>query len=102
MINHCHQKNRILITAKLYPTRCRQSPVIFFSILGTVPVPVLLGKNSLIFPSIGKISDIYLKTSKNGKNVMISVTVICFLKVNKIGLGHMKISIIPCHKYQIN
>ena len=31
MINHCHQKNRILITAKLYPTRCRQSHILYFA-----------------------------------------------------------------------
>ena len=58
-------------------------PRIFFSILGTVPVPVQLGKKPM-----GKVSNIYLKTSKNGKNVMISVTVICFLKVNNMTETH--------------
>ena len=29
-----------------------------------------IGKNCLILPSVGKINDIYLKTSENGKNFM--------------------------------
>ena len=53
----------------------------FFQHFGNSTSTSSIGKNSLIIPSIGKIGDIYLR---NGKNIMISVTVICFLKINNI------------------
>ena len=71
----------------------------FFQHFGNGTSTGSIGKNSLNLPSIGKISDIYLKINKNGKNIMISVTVICFLKLNYIRQGCMKI---PCNKYQMN
>ena len=57
--------------------------VIFFSILGKVPYR-FNWENSLILPSVGKITDIYLKTTKIDEHIMISVTVICFLKVKLV------------------
>ena len=75
---------------------CKHSD--FFQHFGNGTSTGSVGKNSLILPSVGKIGDIYLKTSK----IMISVIVICFQKINNILLGSMKISVIPCHRYQIN
>ena len=56
----------------------------FFQHFGNGTSTGSIGKNSLNLPSIGKISDIYLKTNKNDKNIMTSVTVIFFLKLNYI------------------
>ena len=57
----------------------------FFHHFGNGTSTGSIGKNSQILPSIGKISDIYIKASKNDKHIIICVIVICFLKVNKYG-----------------
>ena len=58
--------------------------MIFFQHFGNSTSTSSIGKNSLILPLIEKISDIYPKTSKNGKNIMISVSDLLILKVNNI------------------
>ena len=47
----------------------------FFQSFGNGTSTSSVGKNSPMLPSIVKIGDIYLKTSKTGINIMISVTV---------------------------
>ena len=53
----------------------------FFQHFGNGTSTGSVGKSKLILPSIGKIVELYLKTSKN---IIICVTVFCFKKVTDI------------------
>ena len=90
------QNDNFAIMSSVNTCTCNLSD--FFSILGTVSVPIQLGKKSVYLP-IGKISNIYLKISENSINIMINATF--FFSKSKQNDWYA----IPCnnfYKYLIN